>query len=185
MSWRRLTALFAAIVYPLFASAAPREVASSRPSFRPEIYFAGRTLSQGVLETVVSSRRVSVTGVGRQARDGTFVLTQDIAFSDGERERRVWRFQNLGSGRYSGTANDVVGVAEGRAQGSVFYLTYTLAREAGNPLADVDVEHEMVLQPDGRTLVNRATYSKFGIPLGSLTEHFTRAPVHASPRIRG
>ena len=184
MSLRRNLLAFAAILLPFCAVAAPREAASSRPVFRPEVYFAGRTSSQGALETIASSRRVAVVGFGRRAPDGTFVLTQDISFSDGERERRVWRFRSLGSGRYDGTADDVVGVAQGEAQGSVFHLRYTLARVAGNPLADVDVEHEMVLQPDGRTLVNRAEYSKFAIPLGTLTERFTRGPVHASSRSR-
>ena len=163
--------------------ATAQEVATG-PVFRPDEFFQGTTRSQGVLSAIGSTRQVAVLGTGRRTRDGALVLVQDIAFSDGERQRRVWRFLPLAGGRYQATANDVIGVADGEVRGNVFYFRYTLKREPGSLIDSVDVDHEMVLQPVGRTVVNRASFAVLGFPVATLVETFKRAPGRVSSRRR-
>ena len=56
----------------------------------------------------------------------TGVLDEDFSYSDGTRQRRVWTLRRTADGRYSGTADDVVGEAVGQEKGNAFRWGYTL-----------------------------------------------------------
>ena len=45
------------------------------------------------------------------------VLDEDFTYSDGTKQKRIWRLQHLGEGNYSGAADDVVGLAKGATAG--------------------------------------------------------------------
>jgi hypothetical protein len=44
------------------------------------------------------------------------VLDEDFVYSDGSTQKRIWKLQHLGDGNYSGTADDVVGLAKGASR---------------------------------------------------------------------
>ena len=50
-------------------------------------------------------------------KDGQGVLDEDFLYSDGSKQKRIWRLTALGNGRYTGQADDVVGQAQGQTQG--------------------------------------------------------------------
>ena len=54
------------------------------------------------------------------------VLDESFVYSDGEKQRRVWRLKQLADGRYPGAADDVVGEAKGQSAGNAFQWGYTL-----------------------------------------------------------
>ena len=113
--------------------------------------------------------------------DGTWngnqgVLDERFTYSDGTTERRVWRLTKHENGRYTGTADDVVGTANGQTRGNAFRWNYTLALPVDGKVYNVDLDDWMYLIDD-RVMLNRATMSKFGVRLGEITLSFTkRAP---------
>jgi hypothetical protein len=101
------------------------------------------------------------------------VLDEDFVYSDGSKQKRIWRLQHLGNGRYSGQADDVIGVADGETRGNAFNWRYTLALPEGSQVWQVQFDDWMYLLDD-KVMLNKAAMSKFGIFLGEVTLSFTR-----------
>ncbi len=93
---------------------------------------------------------------------------EDFVYSDGKKERRVWRLTKLDNGRYTGTADDVVGTAQGQAAGNAFQWAYTLRLPVDDKLYEVQFDDWMWLI-DERVMLNKAVMSEFGSCLGELT----------------
>ena len=101
------------------------------------------------------------------------VLDEDFTYSDGSKQRRIWRLTQLSDGRYTGRADDVVGQAEGRTAGNAFQWNYTLRLPVDGSVYEVQFDDWMFLM-DEHTMLNRATMSKFGIRLGEVTLAFRK-----------
>lgn len=101
------------------------------------------------------------------------VLDEDFVYSDGSKQKRIWRLQHLGNGRYSGQADDVIGVADGETRGNAFNWRYTLALPVGSQVWQVQFDDWMYLLDD-KVMLNKAAMSKFGIFLGEVTLSFTK-----------
>lgn len=152
----------------------PARYAAERPVLDIRRYFDGPLDAWGIFTDRGGAvvRRFTVALQGRwQGDEG--VLEEDFTFSDGERQRRVWRITHLGDGRYSGRADDVVGTARGEQRGNALRWNYTLALPVEGRTWHVDFDDWMFLV-DERVMLNRATMSKFGIRLGEVTLAFTK-----------
>lgn len=150
----------------------PADYAQERPVLQLREYFNGPLTAHGVF-TDRSGRvikRFTVQLVGRWQGDQG-VLEEDFIYSDGTQQRRVWRLTDLGQGRYTGRADDVVGQALGEAAGNALKWSYTLRLPVDGRVYDVQFEDWMYLM-DERTLLNKAVMSKFGIRLGEVTLSF-------------
>ena len=101
------------------------------------------------------------------------VLDEDFTYSDGTTQKRIWRLKHEGNGRYTGRADDVVGVAEGQTAGNAFRWGYTLALPVDGRVWNVQFDDWMYLL-DERVMLNKAVMSKFGIRLGEVTLSFVR-----------
>ena len=108
------------------------------------------------------------------------VLDEDFLYSDGTKQKRIWHLQRepvqggQGSqGRYTGRADDVVGVATGQEQGNAFNWTYTLNLPIEGRIIEVQFDDWMYLMND-RVMLNRATMSKWGVTLGEVTLSFLK-----------
>ena len=101
------------------------------------------------------------------------VLDEDFVYSDGTKQKRIWKLQHLGNGRYSGQADDVIGMADGQTRGNAFNWRYTLALPVGSQVWHVQFDDWMYLLDD-KVMLNKAVMSKFGIFLGEVTLSFTR-----------
>ena len=129
------------------------------------------------------------------------VLDEDFTYSDGTKQRRIWRLTKLADGRYTGRADDVVGVAQGQARGNTFYWTHTLnlpingkpsdagpprgasapvggsdpraAENVGATIIEVQLDDWMYLMTD-KVMLNKATMRKYGVKLGEVTLSFTK-----------
>ena len=99
------------------------------------------------------------------------VLDERFTYSDGKTERRIWRLTKTESGRYTGTADDVVGVANGQTSGNAFQWAYTLKLPVDGSIYEVQFDDWMYLIND-KVMLNRASMSKFGIRLGEVTLSF-------------
>lgn len=179
---RRLAALFlAAAALAIAGCAGPRpgDYAAERPVLSLQDYFNGRLEAHGMFQDrfgkVVKRFTVTMDGrwTGPDREDG--VLDERFTFSDGTMQRRVWRLKALTDGRFSGTADDVVGTAYGEQRGNAFHWTYTLQQPIGDSVYDVQMDDWMFLVDD-RVMLNRAEMRKFGVTLGAVTLSFAKKP---------
>ena len=119
MTGKRLLMIGLLALLGACASPEPRDYASEQPRLDLRQYFNGPLTGYGVFtdRSGAVKARFVVKMLGRgQGEEG--VLEEDFEYSDGRKERRVWRLTHLGDGRYRGRADDVVGDAAGEAAGN-------------------------------------------------------------------
>ncbi len=152
----------------------PADYASETPKLDLRRYFNGPLTAYGVFTDrsgkVVRRFTVKMTcaWTGNQG-----VLDEDFTYSDGKKDKRVWRLVDLGNGRYTGRADDVIGEAVGSAAGNALNWRYTLALKVDERVINVQFDDWMYLI-DERVMVNKAAMSKFGFYLGEVTLAFTK-----------
>lgn len=176
-SSRWLAALCLAFAAFLAGCAAPQpaDYAAERPVLSLRDYFNGRVEAHGMFQNrsgKVVKRFTVVVDCSWQGDDG--VLDERFSYSDGTTSRRVWKLKALPDGRFIGTADDVVGTAEGEQRGNAFHWAYTLKQPVGDSVYEVQMDDWMYLV-DERVMLNRAVMRKFGITLGAVTLSFTKA----------
>lgn len=150
--------------------------AEAGPAFDPLAFFAGSTRASGVLTDAsgqVTSRYTGTT-VGHRDPDGATTFDQTIRFDDGSVRERRWRVVRTGRDTIQATGTDVVGVAQGRLDGSTLHLVSEIQAEPGNLLTTVHFDQVMTLAPGGRRLANHSVVSKLGFVLRRADEVFVR-----------
>lgn len=177
MMQRRLL-LSGAVAAPLVlagcAGPSLSDFASEKPVLDLAQYFNGRVDGYGIFQDrsgQVVKRFTVIMDCRWQGNQG--VLDEAFTYSDGSTERRIWTLTRAEGGVYTGTAGDVVGVARGQTSGNAFHWNYTLNLPVDGKTWEVQLDDWMYLI-DERTMLNRATMSKFGVRLGDLTLSFTK-----------
>lgn len=156
------------------AAPTPQRYAAEQPVLDLRTYFNGRLLAHGMFQDRLGRVRQRFVVEMHASWQGTQgVLDERFTYSDGTQQRRIWRLTDLGGGRYEGRADDVVGVATGQAAGNALNWRYTLQLPVDGRVWEVQLDDWMFLI-DERTMLNRATMSKWGIRLGEVTLSFTR-----------
>jgi hypothetical protein len=160
----------------LGACAAPdvTRYAAERPELDLVKYFSGTTDAWGMFQKrngeVVKRFHVVIEG---HESDGALVLDEHFDYSDGSHQQRIWTLRHQPDGRWTGTAADVVGTAEGAVSGNTLHWGYVLHLPVDDKTYDVSFDDWMYLVDD-MTMVNRARMSKFGVRLGEVTLLFRR-----------
>ena len=177
---RRLTLIVSAVAVGLAvltgcASApTPADYAAEKPVLDLKTYFAGELVAHGLFTDRAGkvTRRFTVLITGTwNGNSGT--LDERFTYSDGKTERRVWKLTDEGRGRWTGRADDVVGVAEGQAAGNALNWRYTLSLPVDGKVYEVQFNDWMYLMDD-QVMLNKAVMSKFGIRLGEVTLSFRK-----------
>jgi hypothetical protein len=150
------------------------DYANEKPVLDMRQYFNGTLDAYGVFTDrsgKVVKRFTVVMRCSWQGENG--ILDEDFSYSDGSTGKRIWRMKHLGDGRYSGTADDVVGTALGETRGNAFRWKYTLSLPVDGKVYEVQFDDWMYLMDD-RVMLNKAVMSKFGVRLGEVTLSFVR-----------
>ena len=149
--------------------------AGNKPELDIFSYFEGQTTGWGVVQNRSGKllRQFKVLIDGSFADENTLVLDEDFIWSDGEKSKRVWTIKRTGKGTYVGTADDVVGSAQGISSGNALHWQYHLNIETDGSTWKIFFDDWMFLQQD-RIVINRASMSKFGIHLGDITIAFSK-----------
>ena len=171
---KRRFALWATIAAAVVgcASPTPADYAAEKPVLDLKSYFNGEFVAHGLFtdRSGKVARRFVVQMTGSwTGKQGT--LDERFIYSDGKTERRVWHLTDEGNGRWTGRADDVVGVAEGRSTGNALNWRYTLALPVDGSVYEVQFDDWMYLM-DERVMLNKAVMSKFGVRLGEVTLSF-------------
>lgn len=158
------------------ASVEPKDYAKERPLLDLRQYLNGPLEASGMFQDrkgeVVKRFHVKMVGTWN---NNVGKLEEDFAYSDGTTQRRVWTITRHDDHRYTGTADDVVGTAQGEAYGNVLNWRYTLALPVGKKSYHVKFNDWMFLMDD-KIMLNRAVMSKWGFKLGEVTLSFTKMP---------
>lgn len=107
-------------------AAAGRHEAPAPRKLVLEEFFRGPLVAEGEFINSRDGTRRGVKVRMHGSWDGSVLtLVEDFAYTDGEKDRKTWRFTKTGEGRYLGTREDVVGQALVTQDGNDVRLTYT------------------------------------------------------------
>lgn len=148
--------------------------ADTGPELKIEEYFVGPIKAWGIVQDYKGqvTRRFDVDMVGRMDGD-TIILDEDFTYYDGELDKRIWRIRKMADGRYQGQADDILGVAEGKAVGSALRFKYEMDLPVGDETYHVQFDDWMYLMNDD-VLINRSYIKKFGVTVAELTIVFQK-----------
>jgi hypothetical protein len=153
---------------------APEHYAQESPKLDIERYFNGTLDVHGMFQDRAGTVQKRFTVLMRCRWEGEVgTLDEQFVYSDGSRQQRVWTLRKTAPGHYTGTAPDVVGTASVTVAGNAMRLNYVLALPVDGKTVNVDFDDWLYLIDD-RVMLNRASMSKFGFGLGSLTVVFQR-----------
>jgi len=148
--------------------------AGQKPAMDLRRYFDGAINGWGMFQDRGGEviKRFTVRIDARWEGD-TGTLDERFSWSDGSTSRRVWTIKDLGNGRYSGRADDVVGEAVGEASGNALRWRYVMALPVDGSVYNMDFDDWMYMIDD-KVMLNRSAMSKWGMHLGEVTLSFTR-----------
>ena len=150
--------------------------AKEKPVLDLTTYFNGTIDAYGIFtnrSNEVEKRFKVVMKASWEVKNGKRVgiLDEDFVYSDGTTQKRIWTLTETAPGVFTGTADDVVGVATGLMAGNALNWKYTLALPVDGTVYNVQFDDWMYLMDD-KVMINRAQMSKFGIYLGEVTLAF-------------
>ncbi|WEK11749.1 MAG: DUF3833 domain-containing protein [Candidatus Pseudomonas colombiensis] len=146
------------------------------PALELRQFFTGRVEAWGMFQKrsgeVIKRFHVQINS---RSEGDRFIMHEDFTYSDGTRQTRVWTLHPDGPGRWRGTADDVVGEAEGEVAGNALRWRYVLNLPVDGKTYQVHFDDWMFLL-DENTLANRSYMTKFGFELGQVTLFFRKQP---------
>lgn len=152
----------------------PDQYANQQPPLDVEQYFNGTLDAHGMFQDRsgdVVKRFIVVMRAKWQGDTGT--LDEDFTYADGSTQKRIWTLTKTGPGRFSATAADVVGTAQGVVSGNSLNWKYVLALPVDGKIVNVDMDDWMFMI-DKKVMLNRTAMSKYGFNLGSVTLSFNK-----------
>ncbi|MGL5048676.1 MAG: DUF3833 domain-containing protein [Shewanella sp.] len=141
----------------------------TQPTLVLESFFNGPLKASGVVNDFSGKviRKFNVIlDASWQGNEG--VINEWFVYDDGETQTRVWRIKALGEGRYSGTAGDIIGTAEGQSSGSALRWKYDMLLPVDGEEYQVHFDDWMFLVNDN-TIINQSDIIKFGITVAKVT----------------
>ena len=138
------------------------------PTFDPLAFFTGPSRGEGTIKVIAkASIPIRVESNGRPDGKGGIVLDQTIHESGKPSRKRQWVLRQTSATTMTGTITDNPGPVSGRLNGNRLLLNYTMK-------GGLKAEQVLTLNPGGRSLTNRMTVRKFGLPVAHVTEVITK-----------
>jgi len=149
---------------------------NTTPNLLLEEFFNGELSAYGIVldHKGMLTRRFEVTLQAHwQNNKGT--IEEWFTFDDGEKSKRTWQLTKLANNQYTGTANDVVGIAKGTTSGAALYWRYDLLITVDDTEYQVTLDDWMYLLDDNR-LFNKTDIIKYGIKVGEVNLYIEKHP---------
>jgi hypothetical protein len=146
----------------------------TNPKFDIKRYFTGELVGWGMVQDYSNqvTRRFCVELNGTW-KNNQGELAEVFYFDDGEVSYRTWNLTKLSNDEYTGSAEDVVGLATGKQSGYAFQWQYQL-------IVPIDEEpyqftmDDWMYQVDENRVFNRTTMNKLGIQVAEITLFFDK-----------
>ncbi len=151
-----------------FRAQRPSDYAGSGPVFDIRKHLSGPLQCEGVIYGPtgrVSSRFVADMDVRWEGNKGT--MTEVFHYDSGSVQHREWRLTLGNDGRIRAEADDLVGVGEGRQEGSAVMLSYRIKLPVSAGGHVLDTTDWMYIVENG-AIMNRSQFRKFGIKVAEL-----------------
>ena len=156
----------------------PQVYVREKPALDLRQYFNGTLVGHGLfMDRSGQVQRRFVVTIKASWNGDTGTLDEDFAWSDGEREKRVWTLRPVAGqpGRWRGTAADVKGEAAGTVAGNALNWTYTfMLKTKEGKRYDIDFDDWMFLIDD-KVMLNRAVMTFWGFKVGEVLISFSRS----------
>lgn len=146
----------------------------SNPKIDIKRYFNGKLIGWGIVQDYSNkvTRRFCVELKGTwEGNHGE--LAEVFYFNDGEVSYRTWQLTKLADGQYSGSAQDVVGIAKGKQSGYAFQWRYQLLVPIDNETYQFSMD-DWMYQIDEHRVFNRTTMNKLGLKAAEITLFFDK-----------
>jgi len=138
------------------------------PTFDPLAFFTGESRGEGTLKILAKPRvPIRVESHGRSDGNGGLILDQTIHQGDKPARQRRWVLRPTSPTSMSGTISGNPGPVNGRMDGNRLLLNYAMK-------GGLKVQQVLTMQPGGRSLLNRMTVRKFGLPVARVDEVITK-----------
>lgn len=171
---KRLTLLFLLLLVTS-CSADISDYKNTSPRFDIKTYFTGEFVAWGMVQDYSSQVTlrfcVELNGTW-QNNQGK--LQEVFYFHDGEISYRTWLLTKLPNDEYTGTAEDVVGVAKGKQTGHAFRWQYQLSVPINESTYTFDMD-DWMYQLDNDRVMNKTTMSKLGVDVAEITLFFDKS----------
>lgn len=141
----------------------------SQPQFNFKRFFDGQLKAYGVVQDYKGelTRKLVVDMDARWDGDQG-VIEEDFVYDDGEEQKRIWNIELKPDGSIEGRASDVIDIATGSSNGSVFHWQYDVELPYKEDTLETHFDDWMYLVTPDR-LINRTSISKFGVEVGQVT----------------
>ena len=147
----------------------------------PQNWMAGTVDGYGIVidrfGNVKSQFRAHETG-SWDAPTHSLTLTEHIVYLQGSPSPptdRIWHFTEISPGRWTGTANGIIGGATAEQQGNAWHLVYAQDLPVGGHQLTVHID-DWRFREANDVAVDLATVSKFGVQLAASNIAFVKRP---------
>ena len=142
----------------------------TEPKFDLAQFFDGNVKAWGIVQdrsgAVVQRFVVEIKG---RVDNGQIVLDETFEYGVGTGPlTRVWTISEQPSGKFTGKADDIIGVATGTSFGNAFNFTYEMDLSVGDSVYRVAFD-DWFWAFDDSTMMNRSYIKKFGIVMAEVT----------------
>lgn len=169
-----LSAAFLVLALAGCAGPDPSKYLQEKPALDLKRYFNGDITGWGLVQNRSGQvERRFVVRIKASWNGDEGILDESFDWSDGEKQKRIWRLKAVGPNRYIGKADDVAGEAIGEIFGNSLRWRYTLNVPFRSSTIGLDFDDWMFLVDD-KVMINRAVFSKWGIRLGEVTLSFSK-----------
>ena len=141
---------------------------NTSPDFDVLTFFSGNLEAKGVVmnRSGEVTRRFSVKMLGT-IEDKILTLEEWFIFDDGEQSKRTWVIKKNAEGAYNGTANDIIGVAQGQQKGMALHWDYEMDLTVDNRVYRVAFD-DWLYRIDEHNVINRSVIKKWGFDVGEV-----------------
>ena len=150
------------------------DFANTEPEFNLMQFFEGNVEAWGIVEDRFGNlKRQFKVDMNGTIRDGVLTLEEDFIYADGEKDKRIWQFSKLDERSYKGLANDIIGEAIAKERGNAFNMKYKMDLDLGFSVLRVGF-NDWMYRIDKETIINKASISKFGFNIATVTLFFRK-----------
>ncbi|MQQ09629.1 DUF3833 family protein [Epibacterium sp. SM1979] len=163
-----LLAIFARSMWASFRSQSPSDYAGTTPAFDLRQHLNGPIQSEGVIYGPKGRVTNSFVADMEGEWDGnTGRLREAFTYSNGQQQLREWHLTLGPDNTFTGTADDIVGVATGTVSGSTVQMSYKIILPEASGGHVLSVTDWLYLTESG-AIMNRSELRKYGIKVAEL-----------------
>ena len=150
------------------------DFANTEPEFNLMQFFEGNVEAWGIVEDRFGNlKRQFKVDMNGTIKDGVLTLEEDFIYADGEKDKRIWKFSKLDKSSYKGLANDIIGEDIANERGNAFNMKYKMDLDLGFSVLRVGF-NDWMYRIDKETIINKASISKFGFNIATVTLFFRK-----------